>query len=62
MCVCVRVCVCVYLLLVKVQQYEHLQRGDEQRPAAEGQLSVTEPCPLEPPRLTTLNHTVHHLG
>lgn len=40
-----------YLVGVELQQDVHLQCGDMQRPAAKLQLSMTEPCPLQPPRL-----------
>lgn len=40
-----------YLLAVELQQHEHLQRRDVQRPVAELQLGVPEPRPLQPPRL-----------
>lgn len=47
----VSVCVCVFdLLLVEVQQDEHLQCGDVQRPAVQQQLGVSQPRPLQAAR------------
>ena len=49
-----------HLVAVELQQDEHLQRGDVQRPASELQLSVTEPRPLQAARLR-VTQTVHGL-
>lgn len=47
-----------YLLLVEMQQYEHLQRGHMKCPAAKLQFRSTEPRPLETPGLG-VTQTIH---